>query len=139
MKKKIYKDLSPLELGKAISKELGVDIYLNSRKPELVDGRALMCYLLRNELAMRWTSIAQLFQSQGKHMDHSNALHLTNQYAVWRKKKHHLYHLEDQFHFTRKPGKEFDKIDYLEKKYTVLEGKYFDLEKKYLDILQKID
>ena len=130
MRKKTYKDLTALEIGEQIKKHLDIDIYKNTRQAAYVEARALMCHLLRNKLNLRWTSIAKIFESQGKHMDHSTALHLVKMYPIYKKDEKNLLELETRFKFTRKVGLDFDYTSYLEEKYDLLESQYFELEKK---------
>ena len=137
MKKKTYKNLTALEIGEEIKKELGIDIYQNTRQAAYVKARALMCHLLREKLNLRWTSIAEIFQSEGKNMNHTNVLHLVKMYSIYRREDHNLMDLEKRFVFTQKVGRDFDYSKYLEDKYESLEEKYYRLEKKYLDIIEK--
>mgnify|MGYP003644239715 FL=1 len=137
MKKKTYKNLTALEIGEEIKKELGIDIYQNTRQAAYVKARALMCHLLREKLNLRWTSIAEIFQSEGKNMNHTNVLHLVKMYSIYRREDHNLMDLEKRFVFTQKVGRDFDYSKYLEDKYESLEEKYYRLERKYLDIIEK--
>ena len=137
MRKKTYKNLTALEIGEEIKKELGIDIYQNTRQAAYVKARALMCHLLREKLNLRWTSIAEIFQSEGKNMNHTNVLHLVKMYSIYRREDHNLMDLEKRFVFTQKVGRDFDYSKYLEDKYESLEEKYYKLEKKYLDIIEK--
>jgi chromosomal replication initiation ATPase DnaA len=137
MRKKTYKNLTALEIGEEIKKELGIDIYQNTRQAAYVKARALMCHLLREKLNLRWTSIAEIFQSEGKNMNHTNVLHLVKMYSIYRREDHNLMDLEKRFVFTQKVGRDFDYSKYLEDKYESLEEKYYRLEKKYLDIIEK--
>ena len=137
MRKKTHKDLTALEIGEEIKKELGIDIYENTRQAAYVKARALMCHLLREKLNLRWTSIAEIFQSEGKNMNHTNVLHLVKMYSIYRREDNNLMDLEKRFVFTQKVGRDFDYSKYLEDKYESLEEKYYRLEKKYLDIIEK--
>ena len=137
MKKKVHKNLTALEIGEEIKKELGIDIYQNTRQAAYVKARALMCHLLREKLNLRWTSIAEIFQSEGKNMNHTNVLHLVKMYSIYRREDHNLMDLEKRFVFTQKVGRDFDYSKYLEDKYESLEEKYYRLERKYLDIIEK--
>jgi len=137
MRKKTYKNLTALEIGEEIKKELGIDIYQNTRQAAYVKARALMCHLLREKLNLRWTSIAEIFQSEGKNMNHTNVLHLVKMYSIYRREDHNLMDLEKRFVFTQKVGRDFDYSKYLEDKYESLEEKYYRLERKYLDIIEK--
>ena len=137
MKKKVHKNLTALEIGEEIKKELGIDIYQNTRQAAYVKARALMCHLLREKLNLRWTSIAEIFQSEGKNMNHTNVLHLVKMYSIYRREDNNLMDLEKRFVFTQKVGRDFDYSKYLEDKYESLEEKYYRLERKYLDIIEK--
>ena len=137
MRKKTYKNLTALEIGEEIKKELGIDIYQNTRQAAYVKARALMCHLLREKLNLRWTSIAEIFQSEGKNMNHTNVLHLVKMYSIYRREDNNLMDLEKRFVFTQKVGRDFDYSKYLEDKYESLEEKYYRLERKYLDIIEK--
>ena len=137
MRKKTYKNLTALEIGEEIKKELGIDIYQNTRQATYVKARALMCHLLREKLNLRWTSIAEIFQSEGKNMNHTNVLHLVKMYSIYRREDNNLMDLEKRFVFTQKVGRDFDYSKYLEDKYESLEEKYYRLERKYLDIIEK--
>ena len=137
MKKKVHKNLTALEIGEEIKKELGIDIYQNTRQAAYVKARALMCHLLREKLNLRWTSIAEVFQSQGKNMNHANVFHLVKMYSTYRREENNLIDLEKRFVFTQKFGRDFDYSKYLESKYDSLEEKYYRLERKYLDIIEK--
>ena len=137
MKKKVHKNLTALEIGEEIKKELGIDIYQNTRQAAYVKARALMCHLLREKLNLRWTSIAEIFQSEGKNMNHTNVLHLVKMYSIYRREDNNLMDLEKRFVFTQKVGRDFDYSKYLESKYDSLEEKYYRLERKYLDIIEK--
>ena len=137
MRKKTHKNLTALEIGEEIKKELGIDIYQNTRQAAYVKARALMCHLLREKLNLRWTSIAEIFQSEGKNMNHTNVLHLVKMYSIYRREDNNLMDLEKRFVFTQKVGRDFDYSKYLEDKYESLEEKYYRLERKYLDIIEK--
>ena len=134
MRTKQFKNLTALEIGEELNKVLGIDIYENTRKASYVKARALMCHLLRKNLNLRWTSIAEIFRSQGKSMNHTVAFHAVKMYPRYRMEDKELMELEKQFIFTRKVGRDFDYSSYLESKYELLEEKYYRLEKKYLEI-----
>ena len=56
---------SAKEIGLKVSDIIGIDIFKNTRKREYVEGRALVVYLLRKKLLMRWVMIAKYFQDNG--------------------------------------------------------------------------
>lgn len=131
MKKIVHKDLTALEIGEQIKKQLGINIYSNTRMRPYVEARALMCYILRNKLKLHWTSIAKLFESQGKHMNHSNALHLVKMYPMYRRDDKRLAEVENTFFFSSKTSQDdIAYISYLENKCEGLEQKCMKLEKQ---------
>ena len=94
------KDLTPLEIGDKIKRLSGIDLYKNTRKRDFVEHRALLCYILRDKLQMRWTFIASFFISQGKHMDHANCMHLVKMYPIYRQGNKTLETIEKTFVFN---------------------------------------
>ena len=88
---------------------------------------------------MRWTYIASFFESQGKHMDHSNAMHLFKMYPIYKKSNKKLARIEKKFYFTPNvPFDEINKIDYLEKKYIRLETEHLELKNSLKNPLVKL-
>ena len=126
------KNPTPIQIGNEVKRLAGIDVYRNTRAAQYVEYRALICFILRDKLQMRWTYIASFFQSQGKHMDHANAMHLVKMYPVYKLYNKKLQKLEDKFFFTANvPFDEIDKIKYLEKKYVRLETEFLDLKNKF--------
>tara|TARA_R110002096_G_scaffold95721_1_gene214309 strand:- start:915 stop:1463 length:549 start_codon:yes stop_codon:yes gene_type:complete len=129
MEKTTQENLTPYEIGGTINKISGVNIYGNTRSRKVVEHRALMCYLLRDKLNIRWRYIAEFFNDQGKHMDHSTAIHAVKMYPLYRRHNKSLADIEGRFVFTKKgSGKEINKMTYLENKYDRLESKYLELK-----------
>jgi len=123
------KNPTPIQIATEIKKASGIDIYKNTRVAEYVEVRALVCWILRDKLQMRWTYIADLFIQNGKHMNHSTAMHLVKMYPTYRNKNNQLGRLEKKFMFTDNvPFDEIDKIEYLEKKYVRLETEHLELK-----------
>ena len=56
-------NLKPIEIANKIIELSGINIFENTRKREYVEMRALLCYLLREKLAMRWTNISLFFRA----------------------------------------------------------------------------
>ena len=129
MESRIEQDLTPYGIGGTINKISGINIYGNTRSRKVVEHRALMCYLLRDKLNMRWRYIAEFFNDQGKHMDHSTAIHAVKMYSVYKRHNKSLAEIEGRFVFTHKgSGMEINKMTYLENKYDKLESKYLNLK-----------
>ena len=133
------KDLTPIEIGDKIKRLSGIDLYKNTRKRDFVEHRALLCYILRDKLQMRWTFIASFFISQGKHMDHANCMHLVKMYPIYRQGNKTLETIEKTFVFNSKiPLDEIDKVNYLENKYESLESEYLKQKEQLKNPLVKL-
>ena len=125
------KNPTPIQVATDIKEISGIDIYKNTREADYVELRSLVCWILRDKLQMRWTYISELFEKNGKHMNHSTAMHLVKMYPKYRNKNIKLGRLEKRFYFTDNvPFDEIDKIEYLEKKYIKLESEFLELNKK---------
>lgn len=132
-------DLTPLEIGDKIKRLSRIDIYQNTRKRYFVEYRALLCYILRDKLQMRWTFIASFFISQGKQMDHATCMHLVKMYPIYKQDNKDLEAIEKTFVFKSKiPYDNIDKVNYLENKYIDIEKKYIELRTKLKNPLVKL-
>ena len=121
-------NLTPLDIAEKIIKLSGVNIYDNTRQRPYVEFRAIVCYLLREKLNLRWKDIAAFFKSQGKNMDHAPAMHLVKMYPIYKRDNKQLTEFENTFVFkSRIPYSEIDKVNYLENKYNSLEAEYLKL------------
>ena len=125
--------LKPNEIGLKVIELSNIDIYKNTRKRDYVEARALLCYLLREKLNLRWTYIANFFNSQGKKMDHATAMHLVKMYPIYKNDNKLLIEWENMFVF--KSEMEYDEID----KMHYLENKYNNIQKKYFVLLKKLE
>tara|TARA_R110000822_G_scaffold115344_1_gene247125 strand:- start:3110 stop:3604 length:495 start_codon:yes stop_codon:yes gene_type:complete len=125
--------LKPNEIGQKIIDLSGIDIYKNTRKRNYVEMRALLCYLLREKLNMRWMYIANFFESNGKTMTHATAMHLVKQFDMYKKHNKQIEEFENMFIF--KSNLNYDDID----KIHYLENKYNNLEKKHNILLEKLE
>jgi hypothetical protein len=127
---------NPRELGRKLSEIIGYDIFKNTRRREFVEGRALLVYLLRDKLLMRWVNIAKYFQDHGKDMDHSTCIHLFKMYPTYKLYNEKLSEYERFFIFKSQMNyDEIDKLHYMENKYKELEevNKKLSLELKKLN------
>lgn len=69
------KDSALNKLAKKINKEFDINIFANTRKREVVDGRSVFCYIAKHTYGMSLHSIAEYFKRNGKPYDHSTAVH----------------------------------------------------------------
>ena len=105
------------EIVDKVSKIIGINIFENTRKRDYVESRALVVFLLREKLLMRWVNIARYFEENGKHMDHANAIHLFKMYPIYKNYNKQLSTIENTFIFKSQLNyDEIDKFHYLLKK-----------------------
>ena len=97
------------KVAEGVVEMTGVDIFLNTRQRNYVELRALVCYILREKLGMRWTNIAYYFESMGKTMNHATVIHLVKNYETYKMYNSSLQEIEDTFNF--KSELNYDEID----------------------------
>ena len=123
-------NIDPHEIGSRICNITGVDIFKNTRKKEYVELRALVCYMLREDLNFGYQRIADYFKSQGREMLHSNVIHLVKMYSIYKKHNKHLEKLEGSFSFESS----IEKSEKLKLRNELSNLKYrYDKLKKQLD------
>ncbi len=131
------KNLTPVQIGKKIKQLAKVDVYSDSRKQEVIIHRSLLTYILRDKLKMRWIAIALFYNSQGKTMDHANAMNSFKQYAGYKKKHKKLNKLEKLFTFKSDLiYDEINEIHYLKNKIVRLENKF--TKNPLIQVIKKI-
>jgi len=129
-------NLKPVQIAIRIQKYSKVNIFENTRKRPVVEYRALLCYLLREKLRMRWTNIASFFVKRGKHMTHATVIHACENYPMYKKTNTKLQEIEKLFTFkSNLTYDEIDRVHFLENKVKNLEEK---LEHPLINLLQKI-
>lgn len=134
-------NLKPIEIANKIIELSGINIFENTRKREYVEMRALLCYLLREKLAMRWTNISLFFRAQGKRMDHATAIYAVEVYEVYKTTNKKLEEIEKMFTFkTDLNIDEINQIQYLQNKCKKLEAQLYALKgsSKLLTLINKI-
>jgi|TARA_R110000851_G_scaffold260261_1_gene412824 hypothetical protein len=138
----VLKDIQ--KIGNSVKEMSGIDIFKNTRNRTHVELRALVCFILREKLGMRWTNISLYFESEGKTMHHATAIHSVKMYPIYRKYNNDLQELERCFNFKSElQYDEIDKLHYLQGKFDNLESKYNALKNKIknnpiLKVLQEI-
>jgi len=125
---------TPEQVSELLISLTGIDIYKQTRKNEYVEHRALLCYILRNKLDMRWHSIARFVKSKGKSYDHATAIYANKMYPIYKQSNFDYYDkLESQF--IVKSQIEYSQISKLE----VIQKKYETLEKDYFKAIEKLN
>ena len=128
----ILKDIK--KIGDSVKEMSGIDIFDNTRSRSHVELRALVCYILREKMGMRWTNISLYFKSEGKTMHHATAIHSVKMYPIYRKYNNDLQELERCFNFKSElQYDEIDKLHYLQGKFDNLESKYIKLQESIKD------
>ena len=123
------------DIGKQIIKITGVNIFENTRLRRNVELRALVCFVLRNELNYGLQKIAQYFKDNGKSMHHATVIHLINKYPLYVKYNSDLQELEDCLGVNKsklkyKTTKIANKYAELKDRYNYLNFKYSKLKKQ---------
>ena len=118
---------TPEEVSDLLIKLSGIDIYKQTRKNEYVEHRALLCYILRNKLDMRWHSIARFVKSKGKSYDHATAIYANKMYPIYKQSNFDYYDkLESQFIVrSQLQYSQLSRLEIIEKKHEALEKDYF--------------
>ena len=117
-------DLKPIEIADKLTKLSGKNPFENTRRKEIIEIRALLIYLLREKLNMRWMYISNFFNENGKTMTHATGMHAFKMYPIHKKYNHKLDEYESIFTFKSDlTYDEIDRIHYLESKVKNLEYK----------------
>tara|TARA_R110002124_G_scaffold285885_1_gene465167 strand:+ start:578 stop:961 length:384 start_codon:yes stop_codon:yes gene_type:complete len=117
-------NLKPINIADKISELSGIDVFTDNRERRVVEVRALLTYLLRDKLKMRWKNIVLFYDRNGKKINMANVMHSYKKYDDYKKQNPVLDQLQKSFVFE--PYSDYDeinKIDYLEKKCKRLEKK----------------
>jgi len=125
---------TPEQVSELLISLTGLDIYKQTRETEYVEHRALLCYLLRNKLDMRWVSISDFIKSKGKSYDHATAIHANRMYPLYKKDRFEYYDKLES-NFIIKSQIEYSQISKLE----VIQKKYKTLEKDYFKAIEKLN
>lgn len=117
-------NLKPINIADKISELSGIDVFANNRERKVVEVRALLTYLLRDKLKMRWKNIVLFYDQNGKKINMANVMHSYKKYPYYQQQNSELINLQSQFIFDPDISHdEINQIDYLEKKCKRLEKK----------------
>lgn len=117
-------NLKPINIADKISELSGIDVFANNRERKVVEVRALLTYLLRDKLKMRWKNIVLFYDQNGKKINMANVMHSYKKYPYYQQQNSELINLQSQFIFDPDISHdEINQIDYLEKKCRRLEKK----------------
>ena len=117
-------NLKPIELANKLKDITGINVFENTRRRSVIEVRSLLCYLMRVKLKMRWISIANFFQENGKHITHATVINAVNSYSTNKRYNSSLAETENYFVFKDDLSlDEIDKMKYLEDKCEKLQQK----------------
>jgi len=117
-------NLYPIDIADKIKELSGINVFRNTRERKVVEHRALLSYILRHNLKMRWTNIALFYENNGKRMTHATVMNSCKQYPEYKRINKKLKQVQDTFTF--KDNLNYDQIDrvhYLENKCNSCETK----------------
>jgi hypothetical protein len=118
------KNTNPNTIAEKITELSGIDVFANNRERKVVEVRALLTYLLRDKLKMRWKNIVLFYDRNGKKINMANVMHSYKKYSHYQQHNSELINLQSQFVFDPDISHdEINQIDYLEKKCKRLEKK----------------
>ena len=107
------------------------ELFAETRKRNVIEHRALLCYLLRNNLKMTFDGIAKFMIENGKSYDHSTVIHAVNMYPTYRKYNKKLYELEKLFVvYSEIEYEEISAMQLIMKRNSELEAEHYELIKK---------
>jgi chromosomal replication initiation ATPase DnaA len=117
------------DISNRIIKKTGVNVFENSRRKEVVHYRALLIYLLREKMNLRWMNIALFFKANEKNITHATVIHSHHYYQLYKDENPRLEELENQFNFAPIDLDTLDKIHMLENKVKNLKKRIEKYEK----------
>jgi len=117
-------NLYPIDIADKIKELSGINVFRNTRERKVVEHRALLSYILRHNLKMRWTNIALFYEKNGKRMNHATVMNSCKQYPEYKRINKKLKEVQDTFTFKDNLNyDEIDRIHYLENKCNSCETK----------------
>lgn len=122
--------MNPSEVVSKIKDITKINPFVDSRKRSVVEIRALLCFLLREKLNMRWIAIKELFLKNGRRTDNSTLMNAINSYKKFALSNKELKEIENQFVFNSEPVDQISKVQILENRLRILSRKLRNCEKE---------
>jgi hypothetical protein len=107
-----------------------INPFVDSRKKEVVEIRALLCYILREKMNMRWIAIKEIFLKNGRKTNNSTLIHAVENYKIYASRNKKLERLAKKFPFKDAPIDQVRKTQILENRLRILERKLRNCEKE---------
>lgn len=122
--------MTPFKVVDKIKEITKINPFVDSRKKEVVEIRALLCYILREKMNMRWIAIKELFLANGRKTNNSTLIHAVENYKSYASKNKKLERLANKFPFKDAPIDQVRKTQILENRLRILERKLRNCEKE---------
>lgn len=84
-KKQTPKYKEGMVLAEKITKLTGVNLFEQTRKRKVIEGRATLTFVLYNMAGMTLSEIRDFYEQNGKPYDHATALHALNNFDMYRR------------------------------------------------------
>lgn len=122
--------MNPSEIINKLKRITKIDPFVESRKKEVVEVRALLCYLLREKRKLRLIAIKKIFLENGRQTNNATILHALKNYEAYSRSNESLKEIESQFKFKAESADEILKSQILESRLRILERKLRNCEKE---------
>jgi hypothetical protein len=122
--------MTPFKVVNKLKEITKINPFVDSRKKEVVEIRALLCYVLREKMNMRWIAIKDIFLENGRKTNNSTLIHAVENYKIYASKNKKLEKLAKKFPLKDAPIDQVTKSQVLENRLRILEQKLIDCEKE---------
>jgi len=122
--------MTPSKVVDKLKEITKINPFVDSRKKEVVEIRALLCYILREKMNMRWIAIKELFLANGRKTNNSTLIHAVENYKIYASKNKKLEKLAKKFPLKDAPIDQVYKTQILENRLRILERKLRNCEKE---------
>tara|TARA_R100001369_G_scaffold91209_1_gene131974 strand:+ start:103 stop:507 length:405 start_codon:yes stop_codon:yes gene_type:complete len=122
--------MTPFKVVDKLKKITKINPFVDSRKKEVVEIRALLCYILREKMNMRWIAIKELFLANGRKTNNSTLIHAVENYKIYASKNKKLESLAKKFPLKDAPIDQVYKTQILENRLRILERKLRNCERE---------
>ena len=130
--------MTPKEIIIKLKEASGVNPFENTRRLDVIEVRALLCFILRDKLRMRWIAIKEVFLNHGKKTSNSSLMNSCSNYIKYKEVSKTLLNLENLFEFELESVDEISKSQILENRLRILSRKLKNCEAKNKKNLENI-
>jgi len=130
--------MTPKEIIIKLKEASGVNPFEDTRRLDVIEVRALLCFILRDKLRMRWIAIKEVFLNHGKKTSNSSLMNSCSNYIKYKQVSKTLLNLENLFEFEIESVDEISKSQILENRLRILSRKLKNCEAKNKKNLENI-